>query len=125
MIMSKQLMESYYRTYNSENAAELRKFYSEDVILVSGQGEQNGAQSIIDMYNYLTTVFSDKMTPQNIQVDGNTVVVDILDQFEAKTDIEDFMGMSLAKGDKFELKLTGTYEIEGGRFKRVTIEQQG
>lgn len=122
--MSKELMESYYQTYNSENPEKLREFYCEDVVLTSSQGKQEGAQSIIDMYCYLTSVFSDQMTPQNIQISGNTAIVDILDKFEAKTDIEDFMGMSLARGDKFELKLTGSYEIEAGQFKNISIEQK-
>jgi extradiol dioxygenase family protein len=122
--MSKELMESYYQTYNSENPDKLREFYCEDVVLTSGQGAQEGVQSIIDMYSYLISVFSDQMTPQSIEVDGNTAVVDILDQFEAKTDIEDFMGMSLSKGDKFELRIKGSYEIENGKFKNILIEQQ-
>ena len=117
-------MESYYQTYNSENPDKLREFYCEDVVLTSGQGAQEGVQSIIDMYSYLISVFSDQMTPQSIEVDGNTAVVDILDQFEAKTDIEDFMGMSLSKGDKFELRIKGSYEIENGKFKNILIEQQ-
>lgn len=122
--MSKELMESYYQTYNSENPDKLREFYWEDVVLTSGQGAQEGVQSIIDMYNYLTSVFSDQMTPQSIDIDGSTAVVDILDKFEAKTDIEDFMGMSLSKGDKFELRIKGTYEIVDGKFKNILIEQK-
>ena len=122
--MSKELMESYYQTYNSENPDKLREFYCEDEALTSGQGAQDRVQSLIEMYNYLTSVFSDQMTPQSIEVDGNIAVVDILDKFQAKTDIEDFMGMSLSKGDKFELRIKGTYEIVDGKFKNILIEQQ-
>ncbi len=122
--MSKALMESYYQTYNSENPDKLREFYCDDVVLTSGQGAQEGAQAIIDMYSSIISQFSDQMTPENIEISGNTAIVDILDRFEAKTDVEDFLGMSMAKGDKFELKIRGTYEIEDGRFKNITIEQK-
>ena len=122
--MSKALMESYYQTYNSENPAKLREFYCEDVVLTSGQGAQEGAQAIIDMYTFIISNFSDQMTPENIECTDNIAVVEILDRFEAKTDVKDFLGMSMAKGDKFEMRIRGTYEIKDGRFKNILIEQK-
>ena len=117
------LMESYYATYNSEDADALRRFYADDVVLVSAQGELRGVDAIIETYRFLTGQFHDRMTPQSIELDGDTAVVRILDVFTAKTDVPDFMGVALKKGESFELNLRGTYRIVGGRFKHILIEQ--
>ncbi len=128
--MSVELMQAYYKTYNSEDSAALRKFYHEDVVLTSAQGEQNGADAIIGTYQYLIDLFHDQMTPTSIDIisdDGTgkiTAQVKITDCFTAKKPVDDFMGQSLAIGESFELKLQGTYEIEGGRFKRIAIAMQ-
>lgn len=120
--MDKAFMESYYTTYNSEDPAALRAFYADNVVLVSAQGEMNGAAAILDTYRYLTSQFSDQMTPTRIDVDGNRAVVEIVDVFTAKCDIDDFMGVALRKGEVLELKLRGTYTAENGRFVRIVIE---
>lgn len=128
--MSVQLMQDYYKSYNSEDAVALRLFYHDDVVLVSAQGEQNGADAIIATYQYLTDLFYDQMTPTSITLlsddgAGNiTAEIKITDVFTAKKDVDDFMGQKLAVGEKIELQLLGTYNIEGGRFKRITIAMQ-
>lgn len=128
--MSVQLMQDYYKSYNSEDAVALRRFYHDDVVLVSAQGEQNGADAMIATYQYLTDLFYDQMTPTSITLlsddgAGNvTAEIKITDVFTAKKDVDDFMGQKLAVGEKFELQLLGTYNIEAGRFKRITIAMQ-
>ena len=120
--MDAAFIESYYQTYNSEDPAALSAFYHEDVVLASSAGEQQGLQAIIDTYRFLIGQFHDKMTPDNIAIEGDTAIVDITDVFTAKKDVEDFMGQSLKAGESFELKLRGTYKIVDGKFKRIDIE---
>ena len=121
--MDKAFIESYYRTYNSEDPESLSRFYHDDVELISSQGVQAGVESILATYRYLISVFHDQMTPQKITISGNRAVVEIVDRFEAKQSINDFMGMKLSQGDCFELNLRATYEVEGAKFKTITIEQ--
>lgn len=115
-------MESYYTTYNSENAEALRAFYADDVVLVSAQGELRGADAIIDTYRYITRQFHDQMTPLEITVDGDRAVVTISDKFTAKCDVDDFMGYALKQGESFELRLRGTYTAAGAKFTNIIIE---
>ena len=122
--MNKALMESYYQTYNAEDADALRAFYHPEVEFISAQGVQHGSDGIIATYQYLITMFHDKMTPTNIAISGDTAVVSIEDNFTAKQAIDDFMGMTLKKGESFTLHLTGTYQAEAGQFKKITIDMQ-
>lgn len=123
-MIHEQRMRDYYKTYNSENPTALRAFYTDDVVLVSSQGETQGADAIIGVYQYLTSQFLDQMTPTAITVSGDTAIVDITDRFTAKVDVPDFMGASLKKGESFELKLRGTYTIVDGKFHHIVIEQR-
>lgn len=124
-MLDKPFIEAYYSTYNSENAAALREFYADDVVLVSAQGELRGADAILDTYRFLTAQFYDHMTPTRIDIDGNRAVVEIADVFTAKADVADFMGTALRKGEKLELLLRGTYTVENGRFVRIVIDLRG
>lgn len=119
-----QRMRDYYKTYNSENPTALRAFYADDVVLVSSQGETNGPDAIIGVYQFLTSQFLDQMTPTAIHISGDTAVVEISDRFTAKVDVPDFMGVALKNGESFELKLRGTYTIVDGKFRHIVIEQR-
>lgn len=120
--MDKAFIESYYRTYNSEDAEALRAFYADDVVMVSAAGETHGAEAILETYRYLISVFHDQMTPDNIEISGTTAVVDITDRFEAKTAIDDFLGQKFEAGDSMTLKLRGTCVMTDNQFQHITIE---
>lgn len=119
-----QLMRRYYDTYNREDAAALRQFYADDVVLASAQGELRGPEAILATYRYLTGQFEDRMVPTAIRSDGDTAVVDITDTFTAKHDVADFMGASLKQGEQMVMQLRGTYRIRDGRFVHITIEMR-
>lgn len=118
------LMRSYYATYNSENPAALRAFYADDVVLLSSQGEMRGPDAILATYQYLISMFEDRMVPTVIRTEGDTAVVDITDTFTAKQDVADFMGASLQKGEQMVMQLRGTYRIRDNRFIHITIEMR-
>lgn len=122
-MLNAEFFESYYRTYNSEDPQALRQFYHADVELTSVQGIQKGADAIIETYKYLISVFHDKMTPEKISIQGDKAEINITDNFTAKTDIDDFMGMKLSPGDSFTLNLLGTYTVESGKIKTIHIAQ--
>ena len=122
--VNKALMESYYQTYNAEDPIALRAFYHPEVEFITAQGAQHGPDAIIATYQYLITMFHDKMTPTAIAISGDTAVVSIEDCFTAKQTIDDFMGMALKKDETFTLHLTGIYQAEAGQFKKITIDMQ-
>lgn len=124
MSLDKAFMESYYATYNSEDPEALRAYYQPNVVLASAQGEQQGAESILETYRYLIAHFSDQMTPENIEITDDMATVDILDRFVAKTVVPDFMGRSFNQGDEFELRLQGKYQLVDGKFQRIDISMR-
>ena len=121
--MDQAFMEAYYAAYNSEDAECLAAFYADNVELVSAQGTQRGKDAMLDTYRGIIAAFRDQMTPESITVDGDSAVVLIRDEFTAKQDVPDFLGMSFSAGDSFTLNLRGTYHAVDSRFTRIEIEQ--
>ncbi|TXS96094.1 nuclear transport factor 2 family protein [Parahaliea maris] len=119
--MSEALMRRYYQTYNGEDPEKLSAFYHPDVELHSAQGVMQGRDAVLETYRYLVTVFEDRMEPTRIVIEGDTATVDITDKLTARDQVDDFMGASLSAGETLTLELTGTYEIDDGRFRRITI----
>jgi ketosteroid isomerase-like protein len=122
--MNKDWIKSYYTTYNKGDAAALRKFYADDIVLTSASGEIRGAEAMIGTYQYITGQFIDQMTPDSILLEGYRAAVEITDVFTAKVDVADFLGRQLKKGDSFTLQLCGIYEFTGDKFKRITLYQR-
>lgn len=118
-------LRQYYDTYNSEDPEALAAFYHPDVVLTSAQGVLEGVEAILDTYRSIIAVFQDRMEPLSIAVDGDIAEVVINDTFTARQDVDDFMGVPVAKGDTLELRLLGKYHVEGGRFRAITITMHG
>ena len=119
--MTEAFMRGYYDAYNSEDAFRLGAFLADDVLLVSAQGEQRGKDAYLATYRAIIADFSDRMTPDEIVIDGDKATVKITDRFTAKHDVADFLGRSFAKGDGFTLKLVGAYEIRNGKIATINV----
>ncbi len=119
-------MECYYQTYNTENVDSLASYYHPEVELTSEAGVMKGAEAVLATYRQIIGIFHDKMTPTSIHIDGQIAIVAIIDRFTAKVDVEDFLGMQVAAGESFELKLRGTYEADSDNlFRTIVIERLG
>ena len=59
---------------------------------------------------------------ENSRVDQ--AAIEIHDRFEAKQNVDDFLGQKFSKGDSFELNLCGVYKLEGNKIKEITIYQK-
>jgi len=122
--MDEKFFESYYEIYNREDPEALSEFYHEDVVIRSSQMEQTGKEAMLGMYRYIISILKDQMTPKNIIVQGDQAAIEIYDRFEAKKDIDDFLGQKFSKGDTLELNLCGIYKVEGNKIKEITIYQK-
>jgi len=123
--MNEAFFRGYYEAYNSEDESRLAEFLAEDVVLKSAQGEQRGRDAYLATYRYILSTFTDRMTPEDIAVDGDKAVVQITDRFIAKTDVPDFLGQSFKPGQGFTLKLAGTYTVRDGRIATIDIALLG
>ena len=119
--MNEAFMRGYYDAYNSEDPSRLGALLADDVLLVSSQGEQRGRDAYLATYRAIIADFTDRMTPDEIAIDGDTATVKITDRFTARHDVPDFLGRSFAKGDGFTLKLTGTYGIRNGKIATINV----
>jgi hypothetical protein len=84
-----------------------------------------GPEAILQTYGWLTANFRDQMSADRIATSGATATVWITDRFTARQDVPDFLGASFRKGEERVLKLKGTYELQDGAFRRITIEALG
>lgn len=119
--MDKAFFESYYETYNSEDAEALRAFYHDEVELISAQGVIRGPDQIIAVYRDITANFVDQMTPQDISFKDGFAYIEILDRFTAKREVEDFMGMAFTKGQSFELNIQAVYEVLDNKIIKASL----
>jgi ketosteroid isomerase-like protein len=119
--MNEAFMRGYYEAYNSEDPARLGEFLADDVVLVSAKGEQQGKAAYLATYRGIVADFTDRMTPDEIAVGGDSATVKITDRFTARHDVADFLGQSFKKGGGFTLKLSGTYEMKDGKIARINV----
>ncbi|HCS28778.1 MAG TPA: nuclear transport factor 2 family protein [Spongiibacteraceae bacterium] len=119
--LNREFFENYYRCYNSEDPAALARFYADDLVLVSAQGEQQGIAAMIETYRYMIDTFEDRMTPDNILIDGNAAAVEITNVFTARKDVADFMGHTLQQGETLTLKLCAVYRVDGSKISHACI----
>jgi hypothetical protein len=119
--MNEAFMRGYYEAYNSEDPARLGEFLADDVVLVSAQGEQHGKAAYLATYRGIIADFTDRMTPDEVAVSGDSATVKITDRFTARHDVADFLGQSFKKGGGFTLKLSGTYEAKAGKIARIDV----
>jgi len=123
--MNEAFMRGYYEAYNSEDPARLGALLADDVVLVSAQGEQRGKDAYLATYKAIITDFTDRMTPDQITISGDTAEVKITDRFTARHDVADFLGRSFKAGDGFTLKLLGTYEVRDEKIATINVMVQG
>jgi ketosteroid isomerase-like protein len=119
--MNEAFMRGYYEAYNSEDPARLGEFLADDVVLVSAEGEQHGKAAYLATYRGIIADFTDRMTPDEIAVSGDSATVKITDRFTARHDVADFLGQSFKKGGGFTLKLEGRYRVADGKIARIEV----
>jgi hypothetical protein len=119
--MNEGFMRGYYEAYNSEDESRLGAFLADDVVLVSAQGEQRGKDAYLATYRTIIADFTDRMTPDEIAVNGDTATVRITDRFTARHDVADFLGQSFTKGGGFTLKLEGKYAAKDGKIATINV----
>ena len=116
------LMRAYYAAYNADQDEQIAALLAEDVILASPAGTREGREAYLDTFRWMTEHFADTMIPTDISGDDDGATVAIENNLIAKQDVADFMGRSVAEGERIVLKLTGRYAIEASRITRITIE---
>ncbi|MBM7231892.1 nuclear transport factor 2 family protein [Dietzia cinnamea] len=116
------VITAHFEAYNSEDPHQLAAVLHEDAVLHSAAGTQLGLSAYLDTYRAMTSTFVDRMTPEEIQVDGDTATVTIVNTLTARADVKDFMGMSLDDGQAMTLNLKGRYTVDGDRIREINLE---
>ena len=123
--MNEAFFRGYYDAYNSEDEARLGALLADDVVLTSAQGVQHGRDAYLSTYRQIISAFTDRMTPDEIVVDGAKATVKITDRFIAKMDVPNFLGQTFKKGQGFKLKLIANYTVDDGKIATIDIQMVG
>lgn len=123
-MLNKTFMEAYYDAYNSGDKQALSRFYAEDIVLVSAQGEIKGRAALLATYDWITGQMLDQMTPESILIDGRRAAVEINDTFTAKRAVSDFLGRALREGESFSMRLCGLYTLGDDGFEHIVLYQR-
>ena len=92
------VITAYFDAYNSEDPHHLAAVLDEDVVLHSAAGTQHGLSAYLDTYRAMASTFVDRMTPEEIEVSGDTATVTVVNTLTARADVKNFMGTSLKGG---------------------------
>ncbi|UVE94654.1 hypothetical protein [Dietzia sp. B32] len=61
-------------------------------------------------------------TTEEIEIDGDTATVTVVNTLTARADVKDFMGMSLDEGQTMTLTLRGRYTVDDDRIREIHIK---
>jgi len=113
-------LHAYMDAFNRSDYARLRHYYSDDVVLVIGNGtELRGAQAIIDFYSDVKA-----STQRTIKIlrafpgeDG--IAAELESEFLAIEDAPDFTSGPMRKGDRLYINSFVIYETKAGKYSRI------
>ena len=119
--MNKDDFIRYYEEYNNHGADGVSNFYSSDVIFEFQNVKLSGREEVLGYFKQLHVAFKEIMKPQNILIVGDKAAVELENEFEAKTEIPDFLGKSLKVGESTVARFGAFYDIRDGKVAHVRI----
>lgn len=119
--MNKDDFIRYYEGYNNHGADGVSSFYTSDIIFEFQNVKLNGKEAVLNYFKQLHKVFKEIMKPQSMFVEGDKAAVELENEFEAKADIQDFLGKSLKVGESTVARFGAFYDIRDGKIAHVRI----
>ena len=113
-------LHAYMDAFNSSDYASLHRYYSDDVVLVIGNGtELRGPRAIIEFYSQVKA-----STQRTIKIlrtfpghDG--IAAELESEFLALEDAPDFTSGPMHKGDRLYINSFVIYESRDDRYSRI------
>lgn len=112
----------YLQSFNgADEAAFVREFYTEDLIVEGPQGVMSGQQAWVNALTFVHDRVEERLHPVTVMQDGDTILAEIRGVFTATADRADFPFGPLKKGETLTVKMLGKYEIRGGKIAHLTL----
>jgi ketosteroid isomerase-like protein len=112
----------YLKAFNgADEAAFIRQFYTEDLVVEGPPGIIKGHQAWLDALTFVHDRVHEMLHPVTVMQDGDTVLAEIRGVFTATADRPDFPYGPLKKGESVTVKMLAKYEIRGSQIARITL----
>jgi hypothetical protein len=112
----------YLQAFNgADEAAFIRRFYTEDLVVEGPPGIIKGHQEWLKALTFVHDRVEEKLHPVTVMQDGDTILAEIRGVFTATADRSDFPYGPLKKGESVTVKMLAKYEVRGSRIARITL----
>jgi ketosteroid isomerase-like protein len=112
----------YLQAFNGgDEAAFIRRFYTEDLVVEGPPGIIKGHQEWLKALTFVHDHVEEKLHPVTVMQDGDTILAEIRGVFTATADRSDFPYGPLKKGESVTVKMLAKYEVRGSRIARITL----
>lgn len=113
-------LHAYMAAFNSSDYILLQQYYSDDVVLVIGNGtELRGPRAIIDFYSQVKA-----STQRTIRIlrsfpGPEGIAAELESEFLALEDVPDFTSGPMREGDRLYINSFVIYDTRDGRYSRI------
>jgi hypothetical protein len=112
----------YLQAFNGgDEAAFIRRFYTEDLVVEGPPGIIKGHQEWLKALTFVHDHVEEKLHPVTVMQDGDTILAEIRGVFTATADRSDFPYGPLKNGESVTVKMLAKYEVRGSRIARITL----
>jgi hypothetical protein len=105
----------------ADDAAFIRKFYTEDLVGEGPHGIIRGHDEWLNALTFLHDRVEEKLPPVTVMQEGDTILAEIRGVFTATADQSDFPYGPLKKGESVSVTMLAKYEVTGSQIARITL----
>jgi hypothetical protein len=118
---------AYLREFNTANYEALARYYADDVVFTFGHGPTlRGRDAVVAFYRPFHEHVKETVEVQFLVMDSRHVAVELVTEFHAFKDFDNFTRGPLKAGDVVRLTSFVHYDIDGeGRFCAIRIGSYG
>jgi len=115
-------LNRYLQAFNgADEAAFIREFYTEDLVVEGPPGVIRGHQEWLGALSFIHDRIEERLYPVTVMRDGDTILAELKGVFTATADRPDFPYGPLKKGGSLTVKMLAKYLIRGGKIAHLTL----
>lgn len=119
--MDKERYDVYARRFNEQDLTVFDEYISPDMKMLNGTLEFQGIEGMKEHYGEkIWPYFTEELHIERFVSDESNLAVQMWVHFTARADGETLFGYAKA-GETFDFRGIVFYEIEGGRFTKITV----
>jgi ketosteroid isomerase-like protein len=115
-------LKHYLQAFNgADEAAFIREYYTEDLVVEGPPGVIKGQQEWLNALKFIHDRIEERLYPVTVMQEGDTILAEIKGVFTATADRADFPYGPLKKGESVTVKMLAKYRVRGGKVAQITL----